>query len=161
MKYYCILAIKKDNPKKILGYIENSFSMSWSKDRVCLYCGDDYKGVPKKESWKEKLKHGSRYGSLPVAYKGKMQYMKNLFLKNSMHACGRTVNEFEWNCVKTQVRKLNKKSFIIKLGYEIKAFRVNSKFCPVFVDLTERNGMMTKKLEYNKFNFRNASFKAL
>ena len=163
MKYYCILAIKKNNPTDILGYVEHSFYMDWSSERVNLYCNNfDSTGHTASEQWKSRLEGDTRRNgnSLPDKYKGKMQYLRKIYIRRQFVPRGRTPNELEWKHVKWQAetsagRKLKEK------GYEIKAFRVNSKFCPIRVDLTERNGMNCGKIRFEKFKYRNARFKIL
>lgn len=50
---------------------------------------------------------------------------------------------------------LNKKKYN---GCTWKVYRINSKKCPVHVDLTEIILMMKKKMKYEKFKFRNSPF---
>jgi IS1 family transposase len=165
MKYYCILAIKKDNPKDIKGYVEHSFCMDWASDRVNLYSYHPsyapYKGEPLRKLWHDLLESVKKYnyGCLPKKdYKGKTRYLRKCFMKNSEHGCGRTGNEYEWSWLKREIARLNRKSKMVEKGYEIMLFRVNSKHCPVSVDLSEREGMNRNRLEYDKFRYRNARF---
>ena len=163
MKYYCILAIRKTNPTDILGYVEHSFHMGWSSDRVNLYCnGSDFTGHTASEEWKSRLDDDTcRNGNtLPEKYKGRMQYLRKIYIRRQFEPCGRTPDELEWKYVKWRAetsvgRELKKR------GYEIKAFRVNSKHCPVKIDLSERDLMNRRKITFDKFRYRNARFKAL
>ena len=164
MKYYCILAIKKGNPKDIKGYVEHSFCMDWASDRVNLWSyhpSYSYKGEPLRKRWQDRLERVKKqnYGCLPKKdYKGKMQYLRKCFMKNSEHGCGRSGNEYGWSSLKREIARMNRKSKMVEKGYEIMLFRVNSKYCPVSIDLSEREGMNRNRLKFDKFRYRNARF---
>ena len=46
-KIYGVFAVNKNDPNAILGYVENSFSMGWSKDFVNIWEGCSKKQVEK------------------------------------------------------------------------------------------------------------------
>lgn len=171
MKYYIALAINKKDPNDIWGLCENSFSMSWERNRANLFTPpnmeEKYYHIPMRKFFKDKLKQGwkteiFKYGwnGEDLNVKGLKNYMKKRLTDLNYkyyHACGRTVQEYEWHWCQHYAIRCSR--FLDnKQDYEIRCFRVNSKYCPVRVDLSVREGMSRKKIEYNKYEWRNANF---
>ena len=166
MKYYCIFAINKQNPKDILGMCENSFSMSYEKGRVCLWqsykFNTDYHNIPHRKYFLDKLKQGVCRFQFGINYseycdiKGKKTVYRKLISNpnyKNYHSCGRTYNEYEWHWVNHYAKRIK-----VPDGYEVLVCRANSKYCPVIVDTSVREGMNKKVLEYKKYDYRNAKF---
>ena len=172
MKNYCIFARKKDDPTDIIGMVENSFSMGWSKERVCIwnqptsYRNDA--GLYHKRALHE-LKnhmqtdyHGNSYycsdwSSERINSKGQMKRIRKKvtdYYGRDFHPCGRSYNEYWWHWVNHYARRVKKPK-----GYdEVIVCRVNSKHCPVKVDMSDYDLMNKGKMTYNKYNWRNAKF---
>ena len=156
MKYYCIFAINKENPNDILGMAENSFSMSWEKDRVNLWCPsvDELKyQLTNKQRFESEMKE-RRYERKNI--KGRKRVLRKRYSDLSSryyNAYGRSKYERKWQWVKHY-------SKFVKCpeGYETIVCRANSKYCPVRVDLSIREGMDKGILEYKKYDYRNAKF---
>lgn len=172
MKYYCIFAVNKQNKNDILGSVEDSFSFSWSKDKVNLWCGiksdRKYWNISCKDHFKERTKMNYAKNAEYFQYgynsyeriniKGKKTMMKKKISDpdySFYHACGRTLNEYEWHWVNHYA----KKNIKCPNGYEILVCRANSKHCPVIIDTSVREGMDKNAIEYNKYEYRNAKFK--
>lgn len=68
----------------------------------------------------------------------------------------KATNQKEWNWCKEQVKRLNDRK---ANNCEWKVFRVGSKHCPVEVDFSELELMKSKKIEYDKYKYRNQLFK--
>ena len=168
MKYYCILAINKSNPKDILGVVENSFSMSYEKNRVCLWKApnkdENFISIPHKEYFEKRIRkdnpnkfqYGVNWGE-DVNCKGqKRKYRKlvsNPYYKH-YHPYGRSNNEYEWHWVNHYAKGV----LTPPEGYEFIICRVNSKYCPVLIDTSVREGMNKKIIPYKKYDYRNAKF---
>lgn len=173
MKNYCIFIRKKDDPTDIMGMVERSFSMDWSKDRVCVWYGDkscyDKPNVYHKKMRTKLKKSGPQYGRYGRAYcqfgwgspviwaKGQMKNVKRAltdYKSRDFHPCGRSYNEYMWHWVNHYAQRVKKPE-----GYdEVIVCRVNSKHCPVKVDMSERTAMDKKEIEFNKYNWRNPKF---
>lgn len=175
MKYYIALAINKNDPDDIWGLCENSFSMSWERNRACLFTPNNmeekYYHVPMRKFFKDNLKAENswskeknifKYGwnGETLNIKGHKAYMKKLltnFNYKYYHACARSNQEYEWHWCNHYAIRCSR--FLAnKKNYEIRCFRVNSKYCPVRIDLSVREGMNRRKIEYNKYEWRNANF---
>ena len=169
MKYYCILAVNKSNPKDILGVVENSFSMSYEKNKVCLWQAPDkdasYISIPYKKYFEKRIRKDNpnkfQYGinwDECVNCKGqKRKYRKLVSNPYSKYyrPYGRTNNEYEWHWVNHYAKGV----LTPPEGYEFLVCRVNSKHCPVIIDTSVREGMNNRVIKYDKYNYRNADFK--
>ncbi len=166
-KYYIILAVKKDNPKDIVGFCEGSFNICWKRNRVNLWevnDNDDYVGKPARDNFNEMLKSLKKnYGSYSMKLrqmKGKKtmlrKQMSNHACKN-FHPCGRSRAEYLWNWVKHYSMWCGK--HLRRQGYEIRPYRVGSKHCPVVIDFTERIAIDKKQLKWDKFKWRNPIYR--
>lgn len=167
-KYYIILAVKKDDPNDIYGFVEGSFSMSWQRGRVNLWDANngDFTGAPLHKYFDEYvkgLKENRLYGRDYEKYrqlKGKKtmlrKRMANHAYKN-FHPCGRTPAEYEWNWVKHYSMISGK--HLRSQGYEIRPYRVGSKFCPVEIDFTERIAIEKQQLKWDKSKWRNPPYR--
>lgn len=166
MRYYCILAINKKDPKDILGVVENSFSMSYEKNRVCLWQAPDkdksYISVPHRTYFQNITAKLNRfqYGLNYVEYinlKGQKRkcrkFISDPYNKN-YHPYGRTNNEYEWHWVNHYAKGI----LTPPEGYEFLVCRVNSKYCPVIIDTSVREGMNKKVIPFRKYDYRNAKF---
>ena len=167
MKYYCILAINENNPKDILGLCENSFDMSWGKDRVNLWQAPDknssYISISHKEHFNKNIKRETKEISTfrgswkkQDKLKGRYQLIRKLLSNpeyRNYHACGRSNNEYEWHWA------IHYSKFVKPpQGYKTLVCRVNSKYCPVKIDTSVREGMDKEVIKYDKYNYRNAKF---
>lgn len=170
-KYYIILAVKKDDPKDIYGFCEHSFNMDWQRGRVNLWVADDgrdYVGEPLREHFHkfverlEKNASGWCFGDYKKfqQLKGKRTMLRKRMASHSYkdyHPCGRTRAEYQWNWVKHYSMWCGK--HLREQGYEIRPYRVGSKFCPVEIDFTERTAIENKQLEWDKFKWRNPPYR--
>lgn len=142
-KGYIVLGYNKD-ADKYYGYIENSFSMGVSPNRVQVY-GTNFK--------KYDLDNAMRnYKSIQDGVYHFKKEWDTLYLKNAKL---NSPNQLLWFQVRHAAERLNN----IKLkNCEWKAYRVGSKYCPVEIDFSEIN--TNQKLNtVNKFNYRNQPFK--
>ena len=166
-KYYIILAVNPNDPEDIIGFVEHSFSMGWEKGRVVVWEAshergeDEYKGTPAKKRFNEKLRSGA-YGFYDGsnAVKGRKTMLRKQIAdpaSKEFSCCGRTHSEYMWNWVRHYSMWCGKE--LRKKGYEIRPYRVGSKFCPVELDFTERTAMSKKQIPYNKYNWRNVPYK--
>ena len=67
-----------------------------------------------------------------------------------------STNQFIWFIVRETVNRLNKE---YKGDAIFKGYRINSKRCPVNVDLLTRLKVKKEIIPWNKYNHRNAAFK--
>ena len=177
MKNYSIFAVSKEDGK-ILGLTETSFGYIWSDERVrAFFAEKDWEShnfwkishskfyenriesgidfFSKKAKAFVTIKYGYNY-SEKINGKGMIRKMKKAFADQNYkwyHACGRSVQEYEWKWV-------NHISTLVKppKGFEVIVCRTNSKHCPVKVDFSERNLMAKQRIVYNKYNWRNLRF---
>lgn len=168
MKYYCILAINKSNPKDILGVVENSFSMSYEKNKVCLWQAPEknksFISIPHKTYFEQRIRKNNpnrfQYGYNyidAVFIKGQKRKYKKLVSNHCYkyyHPYGRSNYEYIWNWVKHYAKGI----LTPPKGYEFLVCRVNSKYCPVIIDTSVREGMNKKIIPYEKYEYRNAKF---
>ena len=168
MKYYIALAINKHDPEDVLGLCENSFSMSWEKYRVNLFAPPadtkEYYNIPLREYVKKYQKSNGDYEfgfhGESIKSQGQRQKLRKVFTirKHKLyHACGRTPAEYEWKWCNHYAVSCSK-LIPNKDDYEIRCYRVNSKYCPVRVDLSVREGMNRHRLTFKKYDWRNAHF---
>lgn len=167
MKFYIALAINKNDPTDIYGLCENSFSMSWERNKANLFTpvktGNDYYNVPIRKHFEKNIKkvlfqYG--YNGETENIKGRkrvtIKRLSNMKWK-FYHCCGRTLQEYEWKWC-NHYAIICSRFLANKENYDIKCFRVNSKYCPVKVDLSVREGMVRRKIPYKKYEWRNANF---
>lgn len=126
-KGYIILGYNEIE-NKYYGYVEHSFCMGFSDERVQVY------SLLSDSQWKKRF--NDKF------------YIDNYGKSNSP-------NQAIYFFCRHQVQQLNKKKYN---GCTWKVYRINSKKCPVHVDLTEIILMMKKKMKYEKFKFRNSPF---
>ena len=165
-KYYIILAVNLNDPEDIIGFVEHSFRMGWEKGRVVVWeaeheRGDDeFRGIPVKKALEKKLQ-GSHYGlSNEVKFKGRKTMLRKQMANpasEEFSCCGRTHTEYMWNWVRHYSMWCGQD--LRKKGYEIRPYRVGSKFCPVELDFSERTAMEKKQIPWNKYNWRNVPYK--
>lgn len=174
---YVIVGINKNDPTDIIGYCENSFSMGWTRHWVNLWVGHS-KAIAKREVNKyyvkkfcelyEKGEDACRH--LDKYYKDKYgRFLDKVFSgKASFDEVKQEVFDYfvnttsyssigEWNHVRHYPS-------VIPVGYELKAFRLNSKNCPIICDLRHRylidtmpNGKEKDKI-WSKWDYRNPMF---
>lgn len=169
-KFYIILAIKNDDPNDIYGLCKISDTMRWQRSRVNLYVADDgydCVGEPVRERFRkfvEKLeKDASRYIEDYKKFeqvKGKRTMLRKRMAnaRNEHFApCGRSRAEYVWNQVKHHSMICGK--YLCEQGYEIRPYRVGSKFCPVEIDFTERIAFEKNQLKFSKFKWRNPPYR--
>lgn len=172
-KHYIILAVKKDDPNDIYGFVEGSFSMSWQRGRVNLWTppddvdddGKPFLGYPVRKNFQLLVERLQKGWSMSDRERLRQLKGKRTIIRKQManHAhenfrpCGRTPAEYEWNWVKhySMISGKNLRSH----GYEIRPYRVGSKFCPVEIDFTERTAMEKKQLKWDKFKWRNPPYR--
>lgn len=159
MKYYCIFAINENNPKDILGMAENSFSMSWEKDRVNLWCAN-INSMKYQKTNKQKLEEDIYVGNSKHTLRKNVKGRKRILFKRYSdlsdklyNPYGRSNNEREWHWVNHY-----SKIVLPPKGYKTLVCRANSKYCPVIVDTSVREGMNKGVIEYKKYDYRNAKF---
>ena len=162
-KYYIILAVNPNDSEDIIGFVEHSFSMGWEKGRVNVWeaGGDDkYDGTPAKKAFKERLQDGLYGWSWSNKIKGKKTWLRKQVANpasKDFSCCGRTNAECMWNWVRHYSMWCGKE--LRKKGYEIRPYRVGSKFCPVELDFSERTAMSKKQIPWDKYNWRNIPYK--
>ena len=162
-RFYGIFAVNKDDPTDILGYVENSFSMGWSKYYVNLHSGRRSWYVeratrrwledihyPKSDEefvdWARKCANDIYDDSLTVDEMRKKYHDKIYKMMADTHLALSVKNRLNSGCW-------------VPENYEVKMFRLNSKRCPVEVDLRYRfayNHGWTKV--FDKWKYRNALF---
>ena len=167
MKYYAIFYVNEKDPNDILGVCQGSFSFHRSRTNVCLWgIGKEscqYTSIHHKQFIRDRiskdgktLRYGHNYFDV-VPIKGQLTRFKKSFADpchQLYHSCGRTNSEYQWKWVVHYSKTLPHLE-----GYFIKVCRVNSKHCPVVVDLSVRAGMDLKKIPYDKYRYRNAKFR--
>jgi hypothetical protein len=169
-KYYIVLAVKKDNLVDIRGLCEGSFSMDWQCGRVNLWIADDgrdYAGKPVRKHFHKFVKQLEKRASMFTGSHKKLQQLKGkrtMLRKQMANArndnfapCGRSRAEYIWNWVKHYSMSCGK--HLREQGYEIRPYRVGSKFCPVEIDFTERIAIEKKQLKWDKFKWRNPPYR--
>jgi len=155
MKYYCLFAVEKQNPKNVIGCVETHGALKWSRSRVSIW-GCDIKafekrhgekpdtGIPAKEEWKKhgRFPNGTRRG-----------YMRKFWTtrgKKEFRPSGRTWNEWAWNELKQTAEYRCKKECKNAEAFDFVVCRVNSKWCPAVVDFSERIDMQKKKIKMTR-----------
>lgn len=174
---YVIVGVNKKDPTDIIGYCENSFSMGWTKHWVNLWT-DHGKAIAKAnvneyyikpfcelyEKGEEYCKHIDKY------YKEKYKrFLDKVFSgKATFNEVKKEVFDYfvnttsyssigEWNHVRHYPS-------VVPEGYEVKAFRLNSKHCPIICDLRYRYLMdilpasKEKNKIWSKWDYRNPMF---
>lgn len=133
MKDRRYVILRKDlNTGEICGYCENSFSMSFEKNRVKVY------GCVLKTGDKTAQENYQYYIDNQKRYKG---------VRNA-----KSPNQKLWYELRQTVNSLREKDKGNK--YEYKVFRLGKR-CPVEVDFTEYNLMRSQKMKYDKYLWRN------
>ncbi|WQJ53803.1 MAG: hypothetical protein [Wendovervirus sonii] len=153
-KCYILLGVDKNG--KYFGYCEHSFSMGVDAERVRVeYSGnwitiDEYKERYMNEECRAKIKKehrkAKRYNKLMDFHSEKI--MDGYTDPNSL-------NQKTWFWLREEAIRLNRKHFA---NCTWKVYRVNSKHCPVIVDMKEAEDMLNKKIPYDKYNMRNHKF---
>lgn len=121
---------------EICGYCENSFSMSFEKNRVKVY------GCVLKTGDKTAQDNYQNY--IYQKYNGQKRY-KGVRNANSP-------NQKLWYELRKTVNSLREEDKGNK--YEYKVFRLGKR-CPIEVDFTEYNMMKSRKMKYDKYLWRN------
>lgn len=165
-KYYIILAIRNE-PFDVLGMCEHSVCMKWHRDRVLIWDANesDYIGKPVRHHFHEMIKNLEKNKYFSDNWKrlqdlkGKRTMMRKKFASyayKNFHPCGRSSAEYQWNWVKHYSMWCGKD--LRRKGYEIRPYRVGSKFCPVTIDFTERDAISKDQIPWNKYVWRNPRF---
>lgn len=148
-KFYCILAISETNPENILGMCESSFSMYWSNSDVRLWYAYMYKiNVPELMPLKRKIK---QLYKKQFFEKSKKKLTKKELRKIGLLSCEKYwcyANKealFTWRWVKHYAAMVKPPK-----GYKSIVCRINSKYCPIKIDL----GILNRKEELKKKNFK-------
>lgn len=166
-KYYIILAVNPNDPEDIIGFVEHSFRMGWEKGRVVVWEAehergeDEYKGVSVKKALKKKLQGGCDWYKPSINFNGRKTMLRKQIANpasKEFSCCGRTHSEYMWNWVRHYSMWCGNE--LRKKGYEIRPYRVGSKFCPVKLDFSERTAMSKKQIPYSKYNWRNIPYKS-
>lgn len=161
-KYYIVLAVNPNDPEDIIGFVEHSFSMGWEKGRVVVWeaGGDDTaKGISVKKASKKRFSASRRTWFNEI--KGRKTLLRKQMANpasKEFSCCGRTHAEYMWNWVRHYSMWCGKE--LRKKGYVIRPYRVGSKHCPVELDFTERTAMEKKQIPWDKYNWRNISYKS-
>lgn len=163
-KYYGVFAIRRDNPNDILGYVENSFSMGWSKYFVSVNEGfGEWRVKKATDHWIEDSP-GSKDSDKDFTHWFK-HFRKDLYRE------GMTVEEmhkayyddiYAMHCRSLKAQSVWNNCFSslnVPVGYDVKVFRLNSKRCPVEVDMRYRAAYDRRRVkDWNKWRYRNALF---
>ena len=171
---YVIVGVNKKDPTDIIGYCENSFSMSWTKHWVNVWA-EHGKAIARKnvndyyvKTFCELYEKGEEYCKrLDKQYKENYgRFLKKVFsgeatfeeVKKEVYDYYMNTSHYaslgEWNYMR------HYPSYIPK-GYELKVFRLNSKNCPIICDLRYRYLMEhkhDKALPWSKWDYRNPMF---
>lgn len=169
-RYYGLFAISKTDPTLILGYVENSFSMGWSKYFVNLWPAYKKKALlrmAKREAsstdkWSDEKflefcesHYNVKYGKEDAFYKDGMSVEEarkayvNLWFGIKTKCYG---TQGAWN-------ELSDRGIYVPDGFYTKVFRLGSTKLPVTVDLRYRDGLVQgEKLKWDKWYYRNAHF---
>ena len=137
-KYYCVLAISEEDPKKILGMYERPFSMSFEKNKVKLWYAYAYKVKEQIPTFKDKVRK--------IYYDKKRKFSKkkirkNLGISKQQYYCYAKTGQDAlicWRWVKHYAEMVKPPK-----GYKNYVFRINSKYCPIKI------GMKADKNNYN------------
>lgn len=149
-KNYIILGYSKETDTYI-GYVEHSFSMGFSTNRINLWKPYQYGS----HSYNDK-EHFFSKSINEYEYRYCKQICKRL---NKI-----SVKKIIEKCISNHDEACELKNKFIghdigKLSFEFRVYRIGSKHCPVSIDWTERIGMKRKKIKYEKFKWRNPKFK--
>lgn len=155
-KAYVILGINENNPDDIIGYCENSFSMSWSNRYVNIW-----DTISEKEMWKSARKElQSRIDekwegvlkNLEQLQKEGLSYEEAFEHEAKKHLSIYMLPQNEYNHVRHYPTYIPK-------GYRLAVFRVGSKHCPIDIDLRYRIAYRNRKETFwDKWKFRNPPF---
>jgi len=168
-KYYGIFAVSKKDPTDILGYVENSFNMGWSRRFVRVWTGY------KKSKVEQAVKHwfeGMKENSGSACNLDDERYEK--WFKDhcaDLYEDGMTIDDMRkayWD----EIYKMHAATILaqnvwsnmanrlyVPEGYVVKKFRINAKCCPVEVDLRYRTAYdRGKDVKWDKWRYRNALF---
>lgn len=163
-KYYGVFAVNRKDPNDILGYVENSFSMGWSRYFVNIWPASSKKQVdeatdrwfsdsimwhkPDEEFFEWFKKSYSRlYIEGMTAAEARKAYWQEIWETRADLYLAQRV----WNYV-------NEGGYV-PVGYDRKVFRINAKNCPVLVDMRYRYLYDTKQTKvWDKWRWRNAPF---
>jgi len=163
-RYYGVFAVNKDNPNDMYGHVENSFSMGWSRYFVSLNEGFREWQVKKAtELW---LRDSTSYQSDDKKFSEWFKsFEKDLYHKGmSVEEMRRTYYDviFDMKAESLMAQNIWNGCFNkchVPAGYDVKVFRLNSKNCPVEVDLRYRIACNRGKTKtWDKWLYRNALF---
>lgn len=168
-KQYIILATR-ESPLglEVQGLCEASFSMEWSRERVNLWAieEDEYTGTPAREcfkEWEKMLNQNWSFRSDNWKLRRNLPGKRTMFRKmmsdpgyKHYHPCGRSRAEYKWHWVNHYAIRCGKE--LKKHGWDVRVYRVGSKFCPVELDMEERRLMEKRFVKYGKYNWRNPRF---
>lgn len=153
MKYYCLFAIEKNNPKNVVGCVETHGRLKWSRERVLIWSAysDEayekrhglapYTGISAKESWRQ-------FGRFPNGtHRGYMRKFWTTPGRKKYSPCGRTYNEYRWKELKQIAAYRCKKECSNADAFDFVVCRVNSKWCPAVIDFSERIDMEKKRIK--------------
>lgn len=166
-RYYGLFAISKTEPNLIYGYVENSFSMGWSKHCANVWPAYKKHAIEKMayRDAKEILERSDKdfidfckraYSSGDEAFykegmpveEARQKYL-NIWIKINNQRYG---TQSAWN-------DLSDRGIWVPEGFETKVFRLDSKNLPVVVDLRYRTALnQHKKITWDKWYYRNAHF---
>lgn len=167
-KFYGVFAVNRQDPTDILGYVEDSFSMEWSKRFVSVEPGYKTYAVEKAmRAWRRDFCEAGKAGSLSGEkflewYRGSYEnkYVEGMTEQDARAEYERTTRKLEEKIKLAQnVWNRNSDRLWVPAGYDVKVFRLSSKKCPVDADLRYRLAVNRRwTQDWDKWKYRNAAF---
>lgn len=166
-RYYGIFAINPKNENDIWGYVENSFSMGWSRHCVSLYCTFTDRDLRKRALKECKEDYSKSDEDLikrckEAIWPKNIKYKEGMTVEEAKKALFDAYYEYEkfmygrqnvWNL------ECKARGLYVPKGYVPKVFRLNSTKLPIIVDLRYRTASWYDiPMTYHKWYYRNAHF---
>lgn len=169
-RYYGLFAISKTEPNLILGYVENSFSMGWS--RHCVNIWPAYRKNELLKMAKREVKDVDLWDDKKFIDFCESHYNVKYGKEDAFYTDGMPIDEARqgylnmWYAIKEKSyghqnawNELSERGIYVPKGFYTKVFRLDSKKLPVIVDLRYRVAIERhKKVTWDKWYYRNAHF---